>query len=247
MFTLSEIEIIMQKRKDKMLALLRELSFRATSQNLYEEIDTFVTKEVCRLMKSDSVAEGYSFLFRAAGIPLIYSETPNEKLAKIAANRAEIERSIIRQATRFAGPKQETHFTVSTVKEIDLKALKKDFNVLKQIAESANYVRDYINAKFILQISQDFNEEFLALEKRMKSLPDTACILGESSSKPCSEGELLSFLETRKPKDTFFVSVSRDEVQSKPDPSLQFRIFTPDEASYMLDILEQINDIVSVL
>ncbi|MBQ6774187.1 MAG: hypothetical protein IJP48_09025 [Synergistaceae bacterium] len=246
MFTLSEIEIIMEKHRNDMLALLRELGFRASTQNWLEEIDPFITDKVCTLMKSDSVVEGYSFMLRAADIPQNYSETPNEKLAKIIANRNEIEQSIIMKNALSAGVQHENRFKVMSVKNINLDNLVSIFNELYELAEDSGYMLK----RFGMSMAQkEFRLSVKKLGSEIQKLQESQESLYTSSEllKSCTGSELESFIEKEKQNvnNMFLVSVSREKVTPKPDPSLQFRKFTEDEARYMLDILEKINAVIS--
>lgn len=235
MFTLSEIEIIMQKRRGEMMALLRELGLVGVSQNWQEEFDSFLTDKVCRLMKSDSVFEGYSFLLRAADIPQSYSETEKEKLAKIAANRPEIERRIIKRTVPLS-PQYERRFTLRNTGGDPLASLFNKISRLENISTRLFYMEKVKrNEKFIAAFD-DINEE-------IQRLDGLHIVSASKPSKPLTEDEFISFIEQS--RGDFLVSVSMNEVPPKPDPSAQYRKFTEDEARYMLDVLEKLNAIVS--
>ena len=234
MFTLSEIEIIMQKHKEKMITLLRYLGFKGVNQNWQEEIDSFLTDKICSLMKSDSVFEGYSFLLRAADIPQSYSETENEKLAKIIAHRQEIEPRIIMRAGTVS-LQFERRFTVRNTGGNPLDSL---FKKISRLEKTSAYLgrseRVEKNERFI------FIAEFDDIRNEIESLRRLYIVSASAPSDSWKEEEFMSFIEERYSGD-FLVSVSQKEVA----PSAQYRKFTEQEAHNMLDILERLNDIVS--
>ena len=235
MFTLSEIEIIMQKHKEKMITLLRDLGFKGVNQNWQEEIDSFLTDKICSLMKSDSVFEGYSFLLRAADIPQSYSETENEKLAKIIAHRQEIEPRIIMRAGTVS-LQFERRFTVRNTGGNPLASLVDKISRLERTsAQLGRSERVKKNERFIAEFDDIRNEI-----ERLKRL---YIVSASAPSDSWKEEEFMSFIERY--SGDFLVSVSRKEVATRPDPSAQYRKFTEQEARNMLDILERLNDIVS--
>lgn len=241
MFTLSEIEIIMQKRRGEMIALLRDLGLGGAGQNWKEEFDSFLTKKICCLMKSDSVYEGYSFLLRAADIPQSYSETENEKLAKIAANRPEIERRIVRQNYGASGNQYESRFNVSTVEIVPLDSLDSAMYNSELYATKLNYLAKRFGMSYD---QKDFIQSFNDLKREVRNLPDF--LYTPLQQKSCSEDEFISLMKASR-GNTFLVSVSREKVAARPEPSAQYRKFTEEEARYMLDVLERLNDIVRVI
>ncbi len=235
MFTLSEIEIIMRKRREEMISLLRDLGFSKAGQNWQEEIDSFITEKIRSLMKSASVFEGYSFLLRAAEIPQSYSETEKDKLAKIAANRAEIERRIIKRAGSVS-PQYETRYTVRNTGVNPLASLFEKISRLeKTSAHLGRTERVKKNEKFIA--------EFADISAEIKRLQGLHIISASAPSESWTEEEFMSFIRSN--GGNFLVSVSRERVPARPDPSEQYRKFTEEEARYMLDILERLNYIVN--
>ena len=232
MFTLSEIEIIMQKHKEKMITLLRYLGFKGVNQNWQEEIDSFLTDKICSLMKSDSVFEGYSFLLRAADIPQSYSETENEKLAKIIAHRQEIEPRIIMRAGTVS-LQFERRFTVRNTGGNPLDSLFKKISRLEKTSA-------YLGRSERVEKYERFIAEFDDIRNEIESLRRLYIVSASAPSDSWKEEEFMSFIEERYSGD-FLVSVSQKEVA----PSAQYRKFTEQEAHNMLDILERLNDIVS--
>lgn len=234
MFTSSEIKNIMDKSRDDMINLLKALNFRAESQDWYSEIDPFITREVCSLMKSQSIPEGYSFLLSAGGIPLDFSETPNERLAKVVKNRQIIEPAIIKQEDISTSPQYETRFMVSPLYSSPTRKndLKREFN---------SFISTYTQRRVTTR--QDFRADVENLIDIIEHLPDTVNTLAGNSSKQYKESELIEFLQRQNEYEAFVVSRCRVKCNApKPDSNKKF---TVQEAARMFDILEQINSLVS--
>lgn len=248
MFTLSEIEIIMQKRRTEMIDLLKELEFRG-SQNWQGEIDPFLTGKVCCLMKSESIFEGYSFLLKAAGIQQSYSETENEKLAKIVMHKQEIQSAIIKQEKAVYPTQYESRYNVSPRNFQDLSWIKKDIEELGNTAKQAGYF-DEDDTLFSMhkKFRDQFKKLFFDLEERIEKLPDFVPTGITGLKQSYTEDKFLEFLKEQTGNyKSFIVSVSREKIEERPDPSLQFRKFTEEEASKMLDVLEKLNAIINRL
>ena len=240
MFTSSEIKNIMSESLNDMRNLLKDLGFVADSQCSYSDIDTFITREVCRLMKSESIPEGYSFLLRAGGIPVDFSETPNERLAKVVDNRHIIEPAIIMRGNISSSPQYENRFSVSPRVLREISDIKNDMKALGDIAEEARY----LDEGKILQIRKDFRDKFLSIEERIASLPDSIILKQVPEKYSFSEREFIDFIREQPTNYTFTVSIRREKVETHPDQSMHFRKFTAQEAARMFEILEKINDLV---
>lgn len=252
MFTSSEIKNIMDKSCDDMINLLKALNFRAESQDWYSEIDPFITREVCSLMKSQSIPEGYSFLLSAGGIPLDFSETPNERLAKVVKNRQIIEPAIIKQEDISTSPQYETRFMVSPLYSSPTRKndLKREFDSFiseytrRGVYESAAiWERSSYFSPEAVTTRQDFRADVENLRDIIEHLPDTVNTLAGNSSKQYKESELIEFLQRQNENKDFVVSRCRVKCNApKPDPN---RKFTAQEADDMFRILEQINNLVN--
>ena len=260
MFTSSEIKNIMSMGKscNNMSNLLKNLGYVVDTQCSYSEIDSFITDKVCRLMKSKSIPEGYSFLLRAGGIPLDFSGTPNERLAKVVANRRIIEPAIIIQRNISSSPQSqyETRFIVSSLRSRSINTGKKTL-----IEEFNSFIKKYtredvcsnlkpwgpgpqISQQSIIKLSS-FKAYVQQLKESMEQLPDTIDTyeLDMSLSHQYRESELIEFLKSQNENDSFVVS-KRLVKCNAPQPDLN-RKFTSEEAARMFDILEQINALVS--
>ena len=96
MFTVAELQLIKKNCPTEFDALLNRLSISIarTSDDeyrVYEELDADLMRQICALMKSPSVIVGYTTLLDIGGVAYDYSETDNELLAKVVANKNKIQ------------------------------------------------------------------------------------------------------------------------------------------------------------
>ncbi len=98
MFTAAEIQLIRAHCPSDFDALLRELSvsvdWSGDEYRVYEKLDDDISRRLSEQMKSSSVTAGYMTLLKLGGVPCDYSDTDNELLAKIVANKNKILRGL---------------------------------------------------------------------------------------------------------------------------------------------------------
>ena len=97
MFTPTKLQFIRKKSPTEFDALLSRLAIAIDNtiddeDKLYEKIDDDLTRKLSALMKSPSVIAGYTTLLKLGGVAYDYSQTDNELLAKIVANKSKIQR-----------------------------------------------------------------------------------------------------------------------------------------------------------
>lgn len=108
MFTAAEYRLIRENCLADLQKLLAMLNMSEPNWNvgdefrIYEKVDEGIIERVCRLMKSESVIEGYTKLMTLGGLPFDYSETDNELLATILKNKD----YVMRGATQAVSTKQ---------------------------------------------------------------------------------------------------------------------------------------------
>ena len=96
MFTASDFKIMERKcpnERDKLLKLLEikvSLPFAEDDFKSYESLDVTIEKKLVAKLNSTSVVDGYAKLLDTGGVAFSLSETNNEILAKILANREKI-------------------------------------------------------------------------------------------------------------------------------------------------------------
>ena len=97
MFTAAEFRLIQKNCPEKLDALLENLRIKKSDWNsgnefkIYEKLDDEIVSRVCRLMKSESIIDGYTNLITLGGLQFNYSETDNELLATILQNKEKIQ------------------------------------------------------------------------------------------------------------------------------------------------------------
>ena len=172
MFTLSELKLVRDKCPEEMKTLLEMLridfegweKITAYPQNLDGEI----TRRICTLMHSRTLSEGYSVLLESAGIAFRVGN-PDEMLAAVVENRAEILKAVTGQADKF---------TFSTMQEVSVQSFVKKVKALYEEADAA-YKGGYNNlldgyTHLMPKISELYNEA--------AKLPDKAYIQGKSQA-----------------------------------------------------------------
>ena len=109
MFTAAEYRLIRENCLADLKKLLAMLHISEPNWNdgdefrIYEKVDDEIVNRVCRLMKSESVIDGYTKLMKLGNLHFDYSETDNELLAAIVKNRT----SVISGATQAVQSTQE--------------------------------------------------------------------------------------------------------------------------------------------
>ena len=101
MFEAAEMQLIRANPNalQKFEELLDKLSiprpdWRGNEFRIYEKLDEEITKKICGLMKSDTTIDGYTNLLKLGGVPYDYSESYNQLLGMVVANRNKILRGL---------------------------------------------------------------------------------------------------------------------------------------------------------
>ena len=93
MFTAAEYRLIREDCLPEMKKLLAMLNISEPNWNgddefrIYEKVDDEIINRVCRLMKSESIIDGYTKFMKFGNLHFDYSETDNELLATILKNK----------------------------------------------------------------------------------------------------------------------------------------------------------------
>lgn len=96
MFAAGEFQLIRSKCLTELKMLLNQLSIPMPNINdgnefqIYEELDNDISKAICRMLKSDSIIDGYSKLLKLGNVDYDFSETDDELLRKILNNKDSI-------------------------------------------------------------------------------------------------------------------------------------------------------------
>ena len=101
MFSAAEMQLIRNHHEADYKALLNDLSLPPPvwkdgddELRFYDDIDDKLTKELCALMKSSTLYDGYTELLKLGGVGYDYSETFNQMLGMVVANREKILRGL---------------------------------------------------------------------------------------------------------------------------------------------------------
>ena len=109
MFTAAEYRLIRENCLSDLQKLLAMLNISEPNWNggdefrIYEKVDDEIINRVCRLMKSESIIDGYTKLMKFGNLHFDYSETDNELLATILKNK----NSVMHGATQAVQSTQE--------------------------------------------------------------------------------------------------------------------------------------------
>ena len=109
MFTAAEYRLIREDCLPEMQKLLAMLNISEPNWNggdefrIYEKVDDEIINRVCRLMKSESIIDGYTKFMKFGNLHFDYSETDNELLATILKNK----NSVMHGATQAVQSTQE--------------------------------------------------------------------------------------------------------------------------------------------
>ena len=130
MFTADEFQLMKSKCPSELEKFLNKLSIRNPDSNgkddfsVYGKLDDEITAEMCRLMKSDSVVQGYTKLLDFGKVSYSYRETNHELLDKVIANKDKIIQGIkdnrdSRQSKNAKVGKESVEITTYTVNETE--------------------------------------------------------------------------------------------------------------------------------
>ena len=109
MFTAAEYRLIRGGCLSDLQKLLAMLNISEPNWNggdefrIYEKVDDEIINRVCRLMKSESIIDGYTKFMKFGNLHFDYSETDNELLATILKNK----NSVMHGATQAVQSTQE--------------------------------------------------------------------------------------------------------------------------------------------
>lgn len=109
MFTAAEYRLIRGECLSDLRKLLAMLNISEPNWNggdefrIYETVDDEIINRVCRLMKSESIIDGYTKFMKFGNLHFDYSETDNELLATILKNK----NAVMRGATQAVQSTQE--------------------------------------------------------------------------------------------------------------------------------------------
>lgn len=190
MFTLSEFRLAGTKCPDGMMELFDLLGIAFPGWDRIDmnpqEWDRRITREVCAVMKSATISEGYAKLLNAGGISLRIGN-PDDMLSSVMSHRSEIIDAVT---------KPERIFHAYTLSEKHLKGLR---GLLDYLASEDDTKKDDTkkNPKLWAAISK--------LKSEVSNLPEKVYTVQENSLRPAKSlddlrGELVAVKISSKPE-----------------------------------------------
>ena len=217
---------------------------------VYEELDADLMRQICALMKSPSVIVGYTTLLDIGGVAYDYSETDNELLAKVVANRNKITDAVRKQSAEYnswrdkygnTAPESESverlKISVANAKPCALSA------IVYNLRRAGASLRTKKDAQNVISIVNYCIEELSNLSNTFKVDNDRFYFeSGEDFIKTVSEQLNVGYSLTLHLR----ISKTVERHEKKIPPAPPAPVFTLREVEDVLDILEQLNRIVSL-
>lgn len=263
MFTPTELQFIRKKSPTDFDALLSRLAIAIDNtiddeDKLYEKIDDDLTRKLSALMKSSSVIAGYTTLLELGGIVYDYSETDNELLAKIVANREKILDAVRTQAAQYNNQAatydswQNEYGNTAPESELverlkisvaDAKPFRLD-SVTYNLRRARTLLRDKRDDTTVSTINYCINE--LETSTNLFKVSDKKSYFesGDELIKEIFDRLNVGYSMTLNLRISKTVERRAKKIPPAPDkPSVP--LFTVRKAEDVLDILEQLNHVVS--
>ena len=161
MFSAAEMQLIRANCLNEFEKLLKRLSIPTPDWNakdefkIYDDVDADLTDRICKLMKSETLYDGYTNLLKLGGVSYDYSESYNQLLDMIIANRDKIIDAVRKQNTarsswqdKYSGlPRMETserlEVQIATAKSFNT------FDLRAKLNRAKNSLTDYSTGSLI--------------------------------------------------------------------------------------------------
>ena len=259
MFTTATFQLIQKhcstEFKNLLARLEIEVNWSGDEFRIYDKLDADLTEKICGLMKSQTIIDGYMNLLDLGGIAYSYNE-PEELLGKVVANKDKI-LDAVRKAKEKYDLWQAQWGNVSPAPEkVDVFKIEADtarrFHNPKstsRLQEAWNYIKSYLPARNqhtnyrvayedINSYVNDKRTPGILLELDGQKSPIRVEDVGDWIK------QNLRYNETK----IFCLKVTKGvEYQAKKIPTAPSKSdFTVDEAKETLNILAQLNEILSL-
>ena len=256
MFSAAEMQLIRANCLPKFEALLKRLSipipdwnagneFRIRNDNNYNEVDEELTKEICALMKSDTIIDGYTNLLKAGGISYDYSESYNQLLDMIVTNRDKILDAIRNQNAARASweEKYSSMSRTETIEQLKIEVANvKPFNKFKLINRFDSIKKDY--SPYLLNAREAVD----CCIGEVNNLSNLLEISGASFYFESVEDFIKAISEELRAGNTCNVNLKIKKVVERREKKIPLKpeasIFTLQEAQEALDVLAQVQEII---
>ena len=249
MFSAAEMQLIRSHHKADYESLLSELSIEPIPDwndgdelRVYDDIDNKLTKALCGLMKSSTLYDGYTELLKLGGVPYNYSETYNQMLGMVVANREEILSALQKQIDDYNKPEPEPveNFRIEVT---DLKPFDK-----QKLTSMLEYAWESLKSLLSKKKEPKPNNYYVAYRDIETSVNTTKKMnnLFEVSDNKRYFDSVDDFLNAYSKSGTCTVQLKitrtverREEKNSTSPPE-----FTVQEMEKVLNILQRVDDIV---
>ena len=252
MFSAAEMQLIRNHHEADYKALLNDLSLPPPvwkdgddELRFYDDIDDKLTKELCALMKSSTLYDGYTELLKLGGVGYDYSETFNQMLGMVVANREKILSALQKQIDDYYKPEPEPveNFIIEVT---DLKPFDKQklTSTLEMVIESLKSLPKFFSKK----TDRSPNDYHIAIQNTEITVNTTKKMnnLFELSEDKRSFHSVDDFLNAYSNSGTCTVQLKitktvepREEKNSTTAPKFDVK-----EMEHVLDILERVDDLV---
>ena len=252
MFSAAEMQLIRSHHKADYESLLSELSIEPIPDwndgdelRVYDDIDNKLTKALCGLMKSSTLYDGYTELLKLGGVPYNYSETYNQMLGMVVANREKILSALQKQIDDYHKPEPEpverVEIEVTELKPFDKQKLT---STLEMVIESLKSLPKFFSKK----TDRSPGDYYVAIQNTEITVNTTKKMnnLFELSDDKRYFYSVDDFLNAYSNSGTCTVQLKitktverREEKNSTTAPKFDVK-----EMEHVLDILERVDDLV---
>ena len=248
MFSAAEMQLIRSHHAADYKALLNDLSLPPPvwkdgddELRFYDEIDDKLTKELCALMKSSTLYDGYTELLKLGGVGYDYSETFNQMLGMVVANREKILSALQKQIDDYYKPEPEPveNFRIEVT---ELKQYKKQTSDFKTAWKN---VKNFVSSKLGSQKGHSYQIVCAGIDEYIDKTEKKDNLFELSDDKRYSYS-VDGFLNAYSNSGTCTVQLKitktvkpREEKNSTTAPKFDVK-----EMEHVLDILERVDDLV---
>ena len=254
MFSKAEMQLIIANKNCllKFEELLANLSISVPDwsgdeyRRDYEKLDNDITKEICKLMNSETIIDGYTKLLKTGSIPYDYSESYNLLLDMVVMNKDKILSAIRNQEeARTSWEKKYSRAPkTKTVEKLKVEATDlKPFDKSKLTSKFNKIKKDYYS-RFLSSACEAVEECINEVEK-LNTLFE---VNGKSFYYETVEDFIREINKLLQAGESCNVRLKITKVfeEHKADipPEPQESFFTLQEAEKALDVLAQVREII---
>lgn len=250
MFTADEFQLIRSHCLPDLEKFLKQISVPIPNWNsgdefrIYDKVGGEITNKMCRLLKSNSVVEGYTKLLKLGNISYDFSETDNELLEKIISNKEKIFQCGMNEKNLqpIQKPIDNFEIKISHAEKFSVTDLLEKISRLEILLENS-HERLKVKTNQIRSETREYPKNFRAMKNEITELRDYVKNLELVEVKKFSTTVPLENLTgTIQEYSSAFVEVKKffQPVRQPEPPKI---IFTEIELKEIFEVLEQVNKI----